>query len=60
MSQRSKLWVLLAEAYPTWLRKVYKMDIGKSVRIAHGAHLEVIKTDINVSNGKILLCTQTD
>ncbi len=143
MSLRSKLWVLLAEAYPTWLRKVYKMDIGKGVRIARGAHLDksinpkgvhigdgawvlngafvmahdhcrslradtyigknsiigvnaiimpgvhigeetvigsgavvtkdvpahciaagnpakVIKTDINVSNGKILSCTQTD
>jgi len=40
MSLRSKLWVILTDAYPALLRRVYKMDIGKGVRIAKAAHLD--------------------
>lgn len=40
MSLRSKLWTILTNAYPEFLRKWYKMDLGKGVRIAHKAHLD--------------------
>ena len=40
MSIRVKLWTLLTNLYPAFLRKVYKMDLGKGVRIAHKAHLD--------------------
>ena len=37
---RSKLWTLLTNLYPAYLRKVYKMPIGRGVRIAQKAHLD--------------------
>lgn len=37
---RIKLWGKLARIYPLWLRKVYKMDLGKGVKIAYSAHLD--------------------
>ena len=40
MSVRIKLWTLLTNLYPAFLRKVYKMDLGTNVRIAHKAHLD--------------------
>lgn len=40
MSLRSKLWTLVTDAYPAYLRKMYKMDLGQGVRIAHKAHLD--------------------
>lgn len=40
MSLRSKLWVLFTDAYPAFLRQVYKMDLGRGVRIAKAAHLD--------------------
>ena len=40
MSLRSKLWTLVTNAYPGFLRRWYKMDLGKGVRIAHKAHLD--------------------
>lgn len=40
MSLRSKLWTIATNAYPTYLRKVYKMDLGEGVCIAHKAHLD--------------------
>lgn len=40
MSVRIKMWVLITNAYPAFLRKVYKMDLGAGVRIAHKAHLD--------------------
>lgn len=40
MSLRSKLWTIATNAYPTFLRKVYGMHIGKGVRIAYRAHLD--------------------
>ncbi len=40
MSLRSKLWTILTNAYPEFLRRWYKMDLGKGVRIAHKAHLD--------------------
>ena len=40
MSLRSKLWTIVTNLYPAILRKVYKMDLGASVRIAHKAHLD--------------------
>lgn len=40
MSIRSKLWNILSDIYPTYLRKIYGMDIGKGVRISYKAHLD--------------------
>ena len=40
MSIRSKIWTIVTNAYPAFLRKVYKMDLGIGVRIAHKAHLD--------------------
>jgi acetyltransferase-like isoleucine patch superfamily enzyme len=40
MSFRVKLWTIATNLYPAILRKVYGMDIGKGVRIAHKAHLD--------------------
>lgn len=40
MSLRSKLWSIATNAYPEFLRRWYKMDLGKGVRIAHKAHLD--------------------
>lgn len=34
------LWRLIVKAYPCYLRRVYKMDIGKDVRISWKAHLD--------------------
>lgn len=40
MSLRSKLWKIVTNAYPAFLRIRYKMDLGKDVCIAHKAHLD--------------------
>ncbi len=40
MSLRSKLWTIVTDMYPAYLRKCYKMDLGQGVRIAHKAHLD--------------------
>lgn len=40
MSLRSKIWTIVTNAYPALLRKVYQMDLGQDVRIAHKAHLD--------------------
>lgn len=40
MSLRSKIWSVVTNLYPTYLRIVYKMDIGQHVCIAHKAHLD--------------------
>ena len=41
MSLRGKLWTIVTNAYPAYLRKFYKMDLGQGVRIAHKAHLDM-------------------
>lgn len=40
MSIRVFLWRKLVRFYPWYLRKVYKMDIGKNVQISWKAHLD--------------------
>ena len=40
MSIRIKLWTMLTSLYPAFLRKIYGMDLGDGVRIAHKAHLD--------------------
>ena len=40
MSLRGKIWTIVTNAHPAFLRKFYKMDLGKDVRIAHRAHLD--------------------
>lgn len=40
MSLRSKIWTIVTDLYPAFLRKVYGMDLGRGVRISHHAHLD--------------------
>ncbi len=40
MNIRAFLWRLFVAAYPQYLRIVYKMDIGKNVRVSWKAHLD--------------------
>lgn len=40
MTLRSKIWTIVTNAYPAFLRKRYGMDLGDGVRIAHKAHLD--------------------
>jgi Acetyltransferase (isoleucine patch superfamily) len=41
MTLRVLIWSLLVnKAYPWYLRKVYKMDIGENVRVSWKAHLD--------------------
>lgn len=40
MSIRSKIWKVVTNAYPTFLRIRYKMDIGNGVFITYKAHLD--------------------
>lgn len=40
MNIRAFLWRKLVRLYPWYLRKVYKMDIGKDVLISWNAHLD--------------------
>ncbi len=37
---RKKLWKILSQLYPLYLRKVFHMDIGQNVIIAKKAHLD--------------------
>ena len=39
---RKKIWRILVNLYPYWLRWRYGMDIGKNCRISWKAHLDVI------------------
>ena len=40
MNLRSYLWKKLVRFYPWYLRRVYKMDIGKDVWVSWKAHLD--------------------
>lgn len=40
MSIRSKLWNILSNIYPMYLRKIYGMRLGDGVRISYKAHLD--------------------
>jgi hypothetical protein len=40
MKIRMILWSIITNLYPALLRKIYKMDLGQGVRIAHKAHLD--------------------
>lgn len=40
MNIRVRLWLTFVKLYPWFLRRVYKMDIGKNVRISWKAHLD--------------------
>ena len=40
MKIRMILWFIITNLYPALLRKIYKMDLGIGVRIAHKAHLD--------------------
>ena len=40
MSIRKTLWNIATDLYPAILRKIYGMDLGAKVRLAHKAHLD--------------------
>lgn len=40
MNIRSKVWGILVDLYPRYLRWRYGMDIGKNCRISWKAHLD--------------------
>ena len=40
MKIRLILWNILTEFYPWFLRKIYKMNIGKGCKISRSAHLD--------------------
>ena len=40
MSVRSKLWKIVTNIYPVYLRKIYGMNIGKECVISWKAHLD--------------------
>lgn len=40
MNFRKVLWKLFTQLYPSFLRSVYKMDIGENCRISWKAHLD--------------------
>lgn len=40
MNIRTRLWSILTNAYPSYLRWRYRMDIGKNCRISWKAHLD--------------------
>lgn len=40
MSIRGKIWTVTSQIYPTYLRKIYKMDIGKNVVLSYKANLD--------------------
>lgn len=40
MKVRVLLWRIITHAYPWYLRKLYKMDIGQDVQISWKAHLD--------------------
>ncbi|MDE6021224.1 MAG: acyltransferase [Ruminococcus sp.] len=57
MNIRIKLWSLVTNFYPWFLRKVYKMNIGKSCKIAMSAHLDksVNPRGIHIGDGTWIL-----
>lgn len=40
MSVRKKIWHWCSEIYPTILRKIYGVDLGKDVRVSYKARVE--------------------
>lgn len=57
MSLRSKLWNIISDAYPSFLRNTYGMDLGKRVRISHKAHLDksINPKGIHIGDGTWIL-----
>lgn len=54
---RRKMWSLFVKSYPYYLRRVYKMDIGKDVRISWKAHLDksINPQGIHIGDGTQIL-----
>lgn len=67
MNIRVRLWLTFVKLYPWYLRRVYKMDIGKDVRISWKAHLDKsinprgihIGDGTDVLNGAMILSHDT-
>ena len=57
MNIRLLLWQKFTSAYCSYLRKVYKMDIGENCRISWKAHLDksINPTGIHVGDGTRIL-----
>lgn len=54
---RSKLWSLLANLYPAYLRRVYKMPLGGGVRISRKAYLDLSINPKGIHLGDRVLIT---
>ena len=55
MSLRSKLWTIVTNVYPAYLRMVYKMSLGKGVRIAYRTHLDKSVNPRGIHIGSIMV-----
>ena len=57
MNIRLHLWRLFVDAYPKYLRRVYKMEIGENVRISWRAHLDktINPQGIHIGDGTYVL-----
>lgn len=57
MNIRVCLWLTFVKLYPWYLRRVYKMDIGKDVRISWKAHLDksINPRGIHIGEGTVVL-----
>lgn len=57
MNVRAFLWCKLVCFYPWYLRRVYKMDLGKDVRISWKAHLDksINPSGIHIGDGTDVL-----
>ena len=54
---RVRLWLFFVNAYASYLRKVYHMDIGKNVRVSWKAHLDksINPKGIHIGDGASVL-----
>ena len=54
---RRKLWSIFVKSYPYYLRKIYKMDMGKDVRVSWKAHLDksINPQGIHIGDGTQIL-----
>lgn len=57
MTIRVRLWIKIVKLYPWFLRRFYKMDIGKDVMISWNAHLDksINPLGIHIGEGTVVL-----
>lgn len=57
MSLRSRLWQIVTNIYPAYLRRIYKMDLGENVKISPKAHLDksINPRGVHIGSGTSIL-----